>query len=237
MKTSRLGQSAGALVKRRRCLIALSGTILAAVLTSCSMVGLEGTSADSSLVDASTVEDVEPFRDAVATATNAADLTQIAETPDDWHHIARLWQNAINLMKAVPVSHARYDVAQQRAFDEYPKNLDYAQSKAGDSAVLDFTLDDDKLTQVDFGESWPFTVDGEVECERINTGTYDVMLVTLRSIDQIYAVNSQALARAAERGWRDLAEIWRNEDTGTAKVPLQWVVMRGEAQCLEAPAN
>jgi hypothetical protein len=209
----------------------LSSLLLGAGLMSCSTVRPVVQPAEPSLAEASEAEEFEPFRDAVNRATQASDLTQAAETPQDWQQVASLWQDAINLMKAVPESHPRYEVAQQRSLEQYPKNLEYAQSKAGDLAVPDLTLEDDKLTQVDFGEGWPFTIDGEVECERVNAGNYDVALVTLQSVEQTYAVNSPAQARAAERGWRDIAEIWRDDASGSGKVPLQWVVMRGEAQC------
>lgn len=178
----------------------------------------------------------DPFRDAVNTAMNAAELTQTAQTPEEWRVIAEQWRAAIEMMKAVPASHPRYDVAQQRALEEYPRNLDYAQSKAGDQALPDLTADDDKLTQVDFGEGWPFVVDGEISCERVNAGNYTISLVTFESVGRVFAVNAPAQARAAERGWLDMNEIWRDSPIDGGKAPMTWVVMRGEALC-DAESN
>ncbi|MGJ3245277.1 MAG: hypothetical protein ACFE0I_04290 [Elainellaceae cyanobacterium] len=187
----------------------------------------------SDTLQKSTDTEFDPFRAAVNTAMDAAEQTQTADSPDEWRSVALTWQEAINLMKAVPESSPKYDIAQQRAFEEYPENLQYAQEKAGDRAIADLAVDDDKLTQVDFGEGWPFTVDGEIDCERVDAGSYEIDLVFLRSIGQMYAINSPAEARAEERGWRQVDEIWRNDEDSGGKAPLTWVIMRGEALCAE----
>ena len=173
----------------------------------------------------------DPFYDAVSTAMSAAEHTQTAQTEEEWQSIARQWQSAIEMMKAVPMSHPKYDIAQQRAFDVYPNNFQYAQSLAGNQAIPALTTDDDKLTEVDFGEGWPFLADGEISCEIADTGSYSVSLVTFQSVGEIFAVNNPAQARANERGWRDVRDVWRDSPLGDGKAPMTWVVMRGEALC------
>lgn len=175
----------------------------------------------------------DPFRDAVNTAMAAADMTQAAQTEAEWQAVAIQWKHAIELMQAVPPSHPRYDTAQQRATETYPQNLAYAQTKAGDQALPERTLEDGVLTQVDFGEGWPFVVDGEVRCEEVAAGDYTVRLVTLHSGGQIFAVNSPAQARAQERNWYSMNDIWRNQPDSGEKAPINWVTMRGEALCQE----
>ncbi|MEM7769488.1 MAG: hypothetical protein AAF327_03125 [Cyanobacteria bacterium P01_A01_bin.37] len=173
----------------------------------------------------------DPFYDAVSTAMNAADQTQVAQTPEEWRAIAEQWQAAIEMMKAVPVDHPKYDIAQQRALEAYPANFQYAQSQAGDQELSDLTATDNKLTEVDFGEGWPFLVDGEITCEVAEAGNYSVSLVTLHSIGEVFAVNSPAQARANERGWLDVRHVWSDSPLGDGKAPMTWVVMRGEALC------
>ena len=182
--------------------------------------------------------DFEPFREAVNTALAATELNETAETTEDWREVAIQWTRAIELMKAVPKSHEKYDIAQQRALEAYPKNLAYAQGKAGEDSLPEFTVDDAKMTKVDFGEGWPFVVDGEIMCERISSGEYVVDLVTLHSIDRVYAVNLPAQSRSEENGWKEIDDIWRDSPFGSGKVPINWVIWRGEDLCdnpLEAP--
>ncbi|MGE5659146.1 MAG: hypothetical protein ACM37W_21340 [Actinomycetota bacterium] len=72
----------------------------------------------------------DPWREAVNKAQTAANLTQKAQSPEDWDKVAALWQQAIALMKKVPQSHPNYAVAQKKASD-YQTNLNYAQQNAG----------------------------------------------------------------------------------------------------------
>ncbi|MEB3231387.1 MAG: hypothetical protein VKJ64_10285 [Leptolyngbyaceae bacterium] len=176
-------------------------------------------------------DDFDPFRIAVETATEATELNKTAASGEEWRVVAEKWRQAIELMKAVPKNHEKYDAAQERALDTYPTNLAYAQGKAGEDALPEFTTDDDKMTKVDFGEGWPFVVDGELICERISAGEYVVDLVTLQSLGQVYAVNLSAQSRAQDRNWRNIDEIWRDSPIGEGKVPINWVIWRGEALC------
>lgn len=88
----------------------------------------ETTTSASALPSVSSSTD--PFRDAVNAAMAAATQTQTAQQPEEWAEIARLWQQAIALMQAVPPDHPRHDLAQQKA-TEYGNNFSYAQQNAG----------------------------------------------------------------------------------------------------------
>lgn len=142
-----------------------------------------------------------------------------------------MWQTAKEMMEAVPEGHPQYAVAQQRAQEDYTANVAIAREKAGLGGQQDQTTDDDRLTKIDFGGGWPFIVDGELRCESIQVGEHQLNLVTLHSLGETYAVNGPALARASDRGWLPINPVWRNSDDGTAKAPVNWVVMRAEANC------
>jgi serine/threonine-protein kinase len=74
--------------------------------------------------------EADPFRDALNTATKAAQLTQSAQTPEDWAVIVALWDAAIDQMAAVPTDSPNYPTAQDR-LSSYPANRRYAKQKAG----------------------------------------------------------------------------------------------------------
>jgi len=68
----------------------------------------------------------DPFREAVNQAMSAAKLTQTAKTVQQWNIVAHQWLEAIELMRSVPPSSAKYSIAVQKA-GEYARNLAYAQ--------------------------------------------------------------------------------------------------------------
>lgn len=70
----------------------------------------------------------EAFRWAVNRAMNAAELTQTASSKDEWSTVSAWWEEAIELMKAVPKSHPKYQLAQDK-IQEYQQKLTYAQSR------------------------------------------------------------------------------------------------------------
>lgn len=72
----------------------------------------------------------DSFREAVNAAMKAAQLTQSAQTPEDWAVIVSLWDTAIAQMAAVPSDSPNYQTAQDR-LGSYPANRDYAKQKAG----------------------------------------------------------------------------------------------------------
>lgn len=74
----------------------------------------------------------ELFRWAVNRAVSAADLTQQADSVEEWKMVAKWWQEAIDLMRQVPASYTRYDIAQSR-IPQYERNLQYAQRKLEES--------------------------------------------------------------------------------------------------------
>ncbi|WP_204105352.1 MULTISPECIES: peptidylprolyl isomerase [Spirulina sp. CCY15215] len=71
----------------------------------------------------------EAFRVAVNYAMSAADLTQTAATPEDWDRVSQNWQQAIALMRVVPVDHEYYTVAREKVI-EYQGYLEYASQQA-----------------------------------------------------------------------------------------------------------
>ncbi len=54
---------------------------------------------------------------------------EVAETQDEWKAIAVKWQEAADLMAAVPADDERYEIAQNR-IDVYEANRDVALSEA-----------------------------------------------------------------------------------------------------------
>lgn len=70
----------------------------------------------------------EAFRWAVNRAMNAAELTQTAASKEEWSTVSDWWKEAIDLMKSVPRSHPKYQLAQQK-IQEYQQKLTYAQSR------------------------------------------------------------------------------------------------------------
>ncbi|WP_416666608.1 hypothetical protein [Egbenema bharatensis] len=76
----------------------------------------------------------EAFRWAVNRAMSAAELTQIAQSREEWTTVADWWQEAVEFMEAVPRTHPKYDVAQQKV-EEYQNNLSYAMGKADTQAA------------------------------------------------------------------------------------------------------
>ncbi len=71
----------------------------------------------------------EAFRVAVNNAMTAANLTQFAQSQEEWVEVSQYWQEAIALMKAVEVTSPDYQTAQDKT-TEYQVYLDYAQKNA-----------------------------------------------------------------------------------------------------------
>lgn len=74
-------------------------------------------------------QEVDPFREAVNQAMEAAILTQTAQTAEDWQTVVDLWHNAISLMAQVPNQSEHYAVAQTKVV-EYSRNVTYAEARA-----------------------------------------------------------------------------------------------------------
>lgn len=74
------------------------------------------------------IPESEAFRWAVNRAMSAAELTQTAQSPEEWQQVTTWWEDAIQLMRVVPISDAKYRVAVEK-ITEYQNNLNYAQSQ------------------------------------------------------------------------------------------------------------
>ncbi|NEQ77519.1 MAG: hypothetical protein F6K23_33615 [Okeania sp. SIO2C9] len=71
----------------------------------------------------------DPFIEGINAATKAAELAQTANTQTQWNEVAMTWHKALVLMKEVPESHTKYEVAQNR-IDLYRNNREIAKKKA-----------------------------------------------------------------------------------------------------------
>lgn len=71
----------------------------------------------------------EEFRLAVNKAMSAAELAQTAQTKQEWEKIATWWQEASDLMAAVPNMHSQSAIARDRVI-QYAQNRQYAAGKA-----------------------------------------------------------------------------------------------------------
>jgi hypothetical protein len=71
----------------------------------------------------------DPFREAVNSAMAAGELGRSAKTKQDWVLVADRWQEAISLMRRVPISSPNHQRAQTKVV-EYQKYLVYAQESA-----------------------------------------------------------------------------------------------------------
>ncbi|MEO6863186.1 MAG: hypothetical protein ABI180_16880 [Microcoleus sp.] len=71
----------------------------------------------------------DTFRDAVNSAVKAAELGRSAKTKQDWTIVVDRWQEAVSLMRRVPVSSTNHQLAQTKVI-EYQKYLLYAQESA-----------------------------------------------------------------------------------------------------------
>ena len=71
----------------------------------------------------------DTFREAVNSALKAAELGRSAKTKEDWTTVIDRWQEAVSLMRRVPVSSPNHQLAQAKVI-EYQKYLLYAQEAA-----------------------------------------------------------------------------------------------------------
>ena len=85
--------------------------------------------ANAAVANAAATPPQEAFRVGVNQATNAANLTQSAQSEQEWTQVANYWQQAIFLMSTVTPNSKHYQVAQDK-LTEYQNYLDYAQEKA-----------------------------------------------------------------------------------------------------------
>jgi predicted aspartyl protease len=77
----------------------------------------------------------DPYQLAVNRASSAFTISQSARSQDDWRLVASRWQQAIDLLTAVPTSSPNRSLAQTK-LGEYRRNLTYAQQQASRSTAL-----------------------------------------------------------------------------------------------------
>lgn len=70
----------------------------------------------------------DPYNQAIDRASSAFRISQSAQSQDDWQLVANRWQQAIDLMAAVPTSSPNHAEAQSK-LSEYRRNLTYAQQQ------------------------------------------------------------------------------------------------------------
>lgn len=68
------------------------------------------------------------YRQAIAKASSAFNISQSAQSQDDWRLVTTRWQQAIDLMSAVPATSPHRALAQTK-LREYRRNLAYAQQQ------------------------------------------------------------------------------------------------------------
>lgn len=73
-------------------------------------------------------EQSDAFRRAVNRAMSAAELTQVADSQEEWQTVVTWWQDAVDLMKTVPFNSKNHAIAQTKV-QEYQNNLNYAQGQ------------------------------------------------------------------------------------------------------------
>lgn len=71
----------------------------------------------------------DPYPQAIDRASSAFTIGQSAQSSDDWRLVASRWQQAIELLAAVPPANANHSQAQTK-LAEYRRNLAYAQQQA-----------------------------------------------------------------------------------------------------------
>lgn len=79
--------------------------------------------------DSQAVPESEAFRWAVNRAMTAAELTQTAQSVEEWQTIASWWQEAIKYMQTISTSDANHRLAVDK-IAEYQNNLRYAQNRS-----------------------------------------------------------------------------------------------------------
>ena len=71
----------------------------------------------------------DAFQAAIERAASASSIGQSAQSRDDWRLVANRWQQAIAMLRAIPVSSPERAEAQQKII-QYQRNLAYAQRQA-----------------------------------------------------------------------------------------------------------
>ncbi|MGA1410954.1 MAG: hypothetical protein ACO37W_14610 [Prochlorotrichaceae cyanobacterium] len=83
---------------------------------------------DTTGTDTTIPETVNPWRDAINAAMEAAVLAQTAQTAEDWGAVAETWDQSVQLLLLVPETDPNYLTAQDKIV-EYTNNLDIARAR------------------------------------------------------------------------------------------------------------
>ena len=75
------------------------------------------------------------YQQALVKAESATSISQSATSLEDWAIVSRKWQQAIQLLKAVPASDPNYKNAKAK-LAQYQEQFEYAQKKANPKAAL-----------------------------------------------------------------------------------------------------
>ena len=89
----------------------------------------QAVSSPSSTTSATLSPQSDAFKQAIDTAISASNLTQSAVSQDDWKVVTSQWQKAITLLKSVPASHPKKQLATEK-IALYQQALAYAQQQA-----------------------------------------------------------------------------------------------------------
>ncbi len=84
--------------------------------------------------------ELDSYEEAVDLATSATVLSKSAVIREDWSLVASRWQEAIQLLKAVPTSSPNYNSAQEK-IPQYQNFFTQAQAKATPEAKLQQTIE------------------------------------------------------------------------------------------------
>lgn len=130
---------------RSAVLLMLSGG-LAATALGCSSIGSLASKTEKAPTQTATVSSPspapvrptpaqpDPYPQAISRAASAVNISQSAQSQDDWRLVASRWQQAIGLIKAVPASSPHHAQARGKVA-EYQRNLAFAQQQANRSTA------------------------------------------------------------------------------------------------------
>jgi hypothetical protein len=90
--------------------------------------GTDTTGTDTTGTDTTGTEPLNPWRDAINAAMEAAVLAQTAQTAEEWGAVAETWDQSVQLLLLVPETDPNYLTAQGKIV-EYTNNLDIARAR------------------------------------------------------------------------------------------------------------
>lgn len=143
--------------------------------------------------------EVDPFREAINYAQEAADLTQRAISLDEWHEVASLWRSAIAELKMVPETHPRSALAREK-IAEYQHNLRYASQQV---ARLDRF--ERAIAKAQTATNLAQTASSKAEWEQVELH-WEIAIANLTQLPASHPNRALATAKLAEYGQK-LADV------------------------------